>query len=536
MSPARRQLVAHLLLLLAVSVAYEAAFVPYYLNVLDEGWPLYAAMRLHQGGVLYDDVFFVFPPGHLLVAWIAYALDPPGVVLSRILYAAFSVALCVAMYGLGRRLMPPRYALAGALLLAVGASREHLLQLLFGYRYLVIGVLALLAFARHLDRRDRRWLFAAGVLTGLLLVTRLTPAFAVGCAIGVGVLAAPNRWRDRLGDWAIYGAGVAIAAAPVVAWFAHSVGLEKMWLEAVYRPVAMTQLQSLPIPPWSWSPRSGARHHVRSWFVAVQFRAWVLLYAGYAIGLGVVWLRARRDRRPFPDALLLTVVVWGAVYLLRSFGRSDGPHLYSAYPPVCLLLAHAASLLTRPARVGAARPAMAALGAILLGLWMWLNWSEQAFDPEVKGQYPLAVLDDRVKVRRDGGMPEFEKDLEVIQRVTRPGDTILDLSASSMIYVLADRLGPGYADVVMPGTFLDEAEERAFVERLERDPPALVVFPAWDFDNRPDRAVRKSAPLLTRWVWERYQSYGNYREPKRRLRQRFVLMRPRAAPGASDAP
>ena len=36
-------------------------------------------MRLHDGGTLYDDVFFVFPPGHLLSAWIAYALDPPGV-------------------------------------------------------------------------------------------------------------------------------------------------------------------------------------------------------------------------------------------------------------------------------------------------------------------------------------------------------------------------------------------------------------------------------------------------------------------------
>ena len=94
----------HLLVLVAVSVAYESLFIHHGIAWLfDEGWPLYAAMRLHAGGVLYADVFFPFPPGHLLPAWLAYALDPPGIILARIFYAGFNVVLCVAMYFLGRR-------------------------------------------------------------------------------------------------------------------------------------------------------------------------------------------------------------------------------------------------------------------------------------------------------------------------------------------------------------------------------------------------------------------------------------------------
>ena len=122
----------HILLILAVSGSYELLFVHHGIGWLyDEGWPLYAAMQLHEGGVLYEDVFFLFPPGQLLPAWIAYALDPPGVILARSIYAGFTVAACVAVYLLGRKLMRPGFALLAALLVAVAAPRSHLVHVLF---------------------------------------------------------------------------------------------------------------------------------------------------------------------------------------------------------------------------------------------------------------------------------------------------------------------------------------------------------------------------------------------------------------------
>ena len=174
----------HVLLIVALSAGYEALFLDRSNGELfDEGWPLYAAMRLHAGGVLYRDVFFVFPPGHLLPAWLAYWLDPPGVVLARSFYALFNVGLCVALYFLGRRIAPARYALFGALLVAVAAPHSHLGHLLFGYRFLVFSALALLAFARWLDDRRPGWLLIAGMWTGVALLFRSTPAFAASCGI-----------------------------------------------------------------------------------------------------------------------------------------------------------------------------------------------------------------------------------------------------------------------------------------------------------------------------------------------------------------
>jgi len=106
----------HLLWIALACTVYEVQFLYHPPNPVDEGWPLYAAQRLHAGGTLYADTFFVFPPGHLLSAWIGSALAPPGIVAARVLYAAFDVALCLALYAFARRLMPAHLALLAALL------------------------------------------------------------------------------------------------------------------------------------------------------------------------------------------------------------------------------------------------------------------------------------------------------------------------------------------------------------------------------------------------------------------------------------
>ena len=182
-------------LILLLSAAYQSLFIRYGLSPLDEGWPLYAAMRSHAGGTLYQDIFWCFPPGALLPAWLGQALDPPGVVATRLVYACFDTALCAALYLLGRRLMAPAYALLGAALLAVAAPHSHLVQVVFGYRYLLFSVLALICFSQHLRDGRRRWLILAGCLTGVALLFRLTPAFAVSVGIGVGILASDRDWR-----------------------------------------------------------------------------------------------------------------------------------------------------------------------------------------------------------------------------------------------------------------------------------------------------------------------------------------------------
>jgi hypothetical protein len=529
----------HLPLLLLVSAGFESLFFRHGMNRLDEGWPLAAAHGLLAGGTLYRDVFFVFPPGHLMPAWLGAVLDPPGLLLARALYLGFDVAAVLGLYLLGRRVMPPGYALFGALLLAIGAPASHLKQLLFGYRYLVFSMLALLAFARRLDAGPavppdagpRRWTFVAGLAIGVGALFRLTPALATAGAIALGMLAWDPRPRAWLMEGLVFAAGIAaVVAAPLLLGLAR-LGPEVLYTELVLRPVSMVDLQSLPVPGLS-PPDEWTRRTLRAWFVAVQFRGFALLYAAYLAVLGVGLLRSLRRREPFRHVFLLTLVIWGAVYFTRSLGRSDEPHLDSALPPACLLLGHAASQLRRirwPASAGVRRAWRNGVCVAVFCAIAFLQGSDFIAHPDQRGRSPFHSTGDRVISSHPLVAIAVDWTVEHIQRWTRPDDVVLDLSASPLLLVLAGRRGPGGNDLVMPGTFLDEAEERAFLDRLIAHPPALVIWPTLPFDHRPARSVANSAPRVVAWVREHYE--------ERDHRGRFALWAPRpGAPAAGSEP
>ncbi|MCH7601060.1 MAG: glycosyltransferase family 39 protein, partial [Myxococcales bacterium] len=178
----------HIPALICLSTFWESLFILKGSNLLDEGWALYAGMQLGMGRHLYDEISWVFPPGHALPAWLGHALDPQGVVVPRLIYAAFTVALCVSLYLLGRKIMPARFAFLGAALLAVAAPRSHMMHLLYGYRYMVFAVAVLLAYSIRLETGRRSWIFIAGILAGVSLYFRVTPAFAVSVGLGIAVL------------------------------------------------------------------------------------------------------------------------------------------------------------------------------------------------------------------------------------------------------------------------------------------------------------------------------------------------------------
>lgn len=495
-----------LAVVLSVSVLYELFFIERGVNRLDESWQLYTAMRLHAGGTLYEDALWVFPPGHVWTAWFAWWLDPPGLVFARVVYAAFSVALAGAIYLSSRRLMPEPFALLAALLVAMAAPRGHAYHLLFGYRYLVIPVLALLAFDRRLQGGPARWMVVSGALMGVALTFRLTPAFSASCGIAVALVAHHPRWRDWLGDGLRFSAGLVAAVAPVLLWFSLTVGLPRFWHEVVVHPLLMLQALPAPVDPF---PEVWHRGLITKWFVSIQFQAIWYLYAGYLVGLAALWIRSRREGDRFGHGLLLAWTIFGAVFFVRSTGRSDEPHLDSVIPPVCVLFAHLVSgVFARAWPRGSARSPMRPLGAGALAVGVLAAWVFLLDTDRVvlrpAATRPLESLGGRI-----GGSPKREawaidRTVELIRMHTEPDDILLNLSPTPLFHILSGRQGPGYFDIIMPGTFPDAGMERWFLERLQANPPAAIVWPRRLFDNMPERSIWQTAPLISRWVFQNY--------------------------------
>ena len=483
----------HIPALICLSTFWESLFILKGSNLLDEGWALYAGMQLGMGRHLYDEISWVFPPGHALPAWLGHALDPQGVVVPRLIYAAFTVALCVSLYLLGRKIMPARFAFLGAALLAVAAPRSHMMHLLYGYRYMVFAVAVLLAYSIRLETGRRSWIFIAGILAGVSLYFRVTPAFAVSVGLGIAVLTQDGGWRSWLQDWLLYAAGLILVIAPVLGYFATTVGIERVFQEVILHPMAMLQPLAVPelaIPDWS------SRTAIAEAWRVLSLRLYLLLYLGFAMSLVISFTRARRRGQTFESTLLVAIVIWGSVFFLRSFGRADEAHMDTTLPPICLMIALFVSHSFDKLRHRFTTPRSAELAApIAVGLvfviWVLLLASDR---------YPLPHRFEST------GLPRrVTSGVELIEKHTRPGDIILDLSTAPMFHALTGRPGPGRSDIIMPGTFMHESDQVEFLMRLEAEPPAAVLWPVRHFDDMVSRSARAVAPDVVAWVQTRYR-------------------------------
>lgn len=508
----RQQTALHLFFIVGLSLAYESLFVSNGFNPLDDSWPIYAVFNLDAGGTLYRDVFWVFPPGHLIPAYFGYHLAPPGLHVARLFYGAFAVAMCAGLYFLARRLMPARFAFFAAVLAAVAAPDSHLMHTVFGYRYLIFSVLALLAYARRIETDDVRWLAVAGFWLGVGAFFRLGPAFAAGVGLGVAVMSMHRDPRNWLRDWGALASGILVIFIPLGIWAALTVGLESVWREIVSRPALMLLLQSLPLPDIVF-PDTWHRIHLRQWFVSLQFRVIWLLYAGYLAALALNYVRAFRAGRPFAKPLLVAVWLWGGLFFLRSLTRSDEPHLDSVIPPVLLLAVHGVYSVTRRVEVArgwdAARRTAVERAVVLAGvaLWLFMHATDTWIPHARRGGNPIHATHDQIEV--SDPTQAFLTDLIVRRlKLTSPDARVLDLSASPIYLVLANRRGYPSPDIVMPGTFLTPEEETTFIENVQRNPPAIVIWSKKPFDRDPAKAVAKTSPRLAAWVKTNYELWG----------------------------
>jgi hypothetical protein len=192
---------------------------------------------------------------------------------------------------------------------------------------------------------------------------------------------------------------------------------------------------------------------------------------------------------------LLATVVFGGIFFVRSFGRADEPHLDSAIPPVCLLLGYAAYLAYRrwASDLPGAQTAIVVVGFALWGVLLGVD---------TMYQYPFSVLppDDNPRITWSQ-----QKRVDKIVAWSEPGERYLDLTAFPMLHVASDRLGYGYRDILMPGTFVSRDEELRFLRLLEAAPPPLVLWPLRVFDQMPERSIRRFAPQVVKWVLARYE-------------------------------
>jgi hypothetical protein len=139
----------------------------------------------------------------------------------------------------------------------------------------------------------------------------------------------------------------------------------------------------------------------------------------------------------------------------------------------------------------------------VLAAWVYLLGTDTWWSEERRGLVHVFSTGGVVRVHQEHQSKLIDRTV-VALRQTPPDSMILDMTASPMLFVLADRLGHGALDTVMPGVFLEPDEEKRFLAQLQASPPSLVVWSDVPFDRMEERDKHTYAPLVTDWVLEHY--------------------------------
>jgi Dolichyl-phosphate-mannose-protein mannosyltransferase len=498
----------------------------------DTGYDFVAADRLASGELPYSDFPYIYGPlgvSLLAGAFSVFGTSVGAAVALGLVLAAAAVALT---YLLARELTGPLGAALAAVLAMSAALGTGNIGLVLPHATsasaaVVVGLLMLLAAARHARGAGRAWLPTAGVAAGALTLTR--PEFALAGFAALGAWMGLRAWRLSGGDRrsALREAGVCFGAALAVPVIVYGLVLTQVGpgeLRDNLFPSAQLAAggnavleQSAPMTVGSFaelvarllaygagaaalvgaglyarrSPRARTAILAIAGAVALALAlalvanpeavrsrlepAFAWIPAGAALATALLAWRSRRHDWAVSDQIALMLAAFLAVLAGKTYA-AFAPHpspdfaQFATYAlPFAAVFLAWLHLEVLP-RMGG--ETTRTLGALWLALLALCATGLLAHDGAAESQ----------TVRGPGGSiaatPEeasaYQGALDAIDRLTRPGDPVLLAPQLTALYTLADRTNPLPQVSLLPGALATPADEDAAIARL-RDVRVAVI-------------------------------------------------------------
>jgi hypothetical protein len=515
-------------LLFAGAAAISLVYMDRNLPFQDEGATLANAGKLLRGGVFYRDIDSYPLPGAAYLLAASMALFGEHLDVARGLAAAAFCGWVMALYAVALRLLgSARAALFGALSLAFKfiAWPAFTSYMYFDLSFTAGCVaVALLLAGRSFPGNAR--LIAAGLCVGAAVSTKqsLGIPLAVACVIVLLPIATP--WRlagvSSLRPSLVFCGALFAPLALAGAWFASQGLLASLFYSGFVRPFSgylpTGGIAFTPMLAWwqfgsldgAWSANylmldylrllmagslPGAATFDSAWWMLGEFVT-RSIYTSASIAIawfGVRSIRAlRRADAASPDRPLMSFGLLAAAIAVSAFPRADLMHVTCVYPPVLLLGIALVSQPDRPLR----RPLLAIVavagvlllsGSMALGHWRLLTHR---------------VVVERADVRVAAEEAWMQPIVELIVAEVPQDASFFVYGHEAHVYFLSGRYFPWPFPQLYPGQ-VGENGGAQIVERLERDPPRVIVRGMQYWPNMPK--AYEYAPRLDRWIRDHYR-------------------------------
>ena len=446
-------------------------------NLLDEGSTAAQALRVFNGELIYRDFFTVVTPASYYTIAALFQLFGPSLMVLR--WAALVTGLGVLLITLviARRVMSWPFAAAAALMTTVWGW-FLITPNFYSLEAALFALLALWCYLRHLEHPNVKWIVAAGVFTGLAVLTKQN----VGVYAAAAVLI--TTWIVRIEPLTTTARFVAGICAPVVpamlALIISGAGpyLYESW---VYYPLAKyPERFAVPYPSF-FEPMTTDHGMFERWVRYVIYLPVVVYPAG-----AVLIARSREHRRE-----LIAIAVMGVLLLLQSWPRADVPHILFGLQPTFIMLAF---VLHRGAR-GRILTAVLLVPMLLL-LWYGYkrtDWEYSNYVASLKADRARGVATLPIDAQRIDLVTQY------IRANTAADESIFVVPWAAGFYFLTDRANATRTDFLL---FADAEAYPCLLARLEERQPKYVIYGyTWDVDNKRFRDY--AAPIDT-YIRSRY--------------------------------
>ncbi len=495
--PLRRALLRALALALlggVIAATYVVTGLTRPINFHDEGFPVYAALRILEGEVPYRDFWTIHPPGQWYTLAAVFKLFGVSLLVERIWDALVRVIFLFALYAFASRLTSPRIALVPGIVMLVylGVTSFYAYMM---YPALLLSVLSGLCLLAPAAAPGARWPLAAGLCIGLTALYRHDVAVYAAAAGTVALVARALAGRAGLGGlfrgFVPYVGGIAAVVIPAAAALLRVVPAGTLWDQLFVYPSRLAgSVRSLPLPSLLVNPLLALQgeEYFKAYMTLVlegliPFYFPLVTYGlGAAVSLAILVRAARGENASASGWGTLWLTVFGALLYLQAVSRADAIHLM----PTSLM---AMVLLTAVAAWGwraFGRPPM--LTAMCLGLpllsmsmfWMpaldWVALTSRGWPPDCSRPLARARC---MPLRADQAAI-----IQLVQGLAPPGERIFVghgrhdriFVTDVLFYFVSGRDSATRYFSLEPGVATTEAVQREIVQELMRHRVRFIVL------------------------------------------------------------
>lgn len=300
-----------LLTLFLIFVIWNPYYLHQQINLFELGLYLPGIGAVLDGQIPYRDFFHLRGPFELVVpAMMMRVFGERVEVLSTYFYLGNVLCLLICML-IAYRIFPHRWIIYSFVPVLIARTYPRVVYTYWGgFRY-VWGLLAVYCLVEFILRKQKSWIFAAGVLTAIAGLTSME----VGVCAGASILVSIYMNEKRFNNVAVYLSGLAVIAILYLAYLSINSALDdyvhSQWLVATQ--MTKTFLQTEPVPSNVLEVCAGLFNPANK-----NFRQMTPVYA--YIFFAFYWWRQRRLKQiTSVDQAVLGIAVYGFMLYVTGF-------------------------------------------------------------------------------------------------------------------------------------------------------------------------------------------------------------------------